>query len=126
MSEQGPVRKSSEIFVLQVARFGGELKLGLHTDPEGAWIDHDVFLDRAEAEEAARRHENVQALDAVWDGVSSDVVNAARVVSLEEVEVEFGQDRARLLTTMFQSRLRELWSQLHDSESAAPGDEAMR
>jgi hypothetical protein len=52
-----PPLKSAEIFVLQVAMFGGRFKLGFESDPEGAWIDHNVYLDRAEAEARAREAE---------------------------------------------------------------------
>jgi hypothetical protein len=117
VSGPGPIWKSSEIFVLQIARFGGEMKLGLHTDPEGAWIDHDVFLDRAEAEDAARMHESLPVLDSARDDVTGDVVTAARVITVEELEFEFGPGRALLLTTMFQTRFRELWAQLREGSS---------
>jgi hypothetical protein len=45
------------------------------------------------------------------------VVTAARVITVEEFEFEFGPGRALLLTTMFQTRFRELWAQLREGSS---------
>jgi len=100
-------RKTSEIYVLQVAQLRGE-KLGFEETPEGAWVDHDVFFDRAEAEQAARVHETAPVQDAAGRDITHDVVITARVVTVDDMRDEFGQNRVDLLSTMFRERIVEL------------------
>ena len=112
----GPSKQGSEIFVLQVARIAGT-KLGFAEDPEGAWVDHDVYFDRAEAEAMARVHETAPVENAEGHDITDKVITATRVVTMDELRAEFGDQRVDQVTTMFRGRFSELF----DSERAADG-----
>jgi hypothetical protein len=71
----GQSKPASEVFIVQVATIGGP-KLGLPEDPAGAWIDHEVYFDREEAEQRARLHETSQQVDLSGRDITSEVVTA--------------------------------------------------
>jgi hypothetical protein len=103
------------VYVLQVATIGG-IKLGFEYEPAGAWIDHDVYLDREEAEERARLHETLPVIDSSGNDITSHVTTVARVITFDQLKDEFGDDRGYLVTTMFNKRLSELFADLPDDE----------
>jgi hypothetical protein len=96
-----------EIFVVQIAKLGGT-KLGLPDQPEGAWTDNEVFLDRSEAEAEARLYETLPLHDEAGKDLSADVLTIARVVTIQELQEEFGDDRMYTVMTMFSGRITEL------------------
>jgi hypothetical protein len=106
VSPLGSVRKGSDIYVLQAAQLGSEL--GFPEDPEGAWVDIDVFFDRGEAERFAQLYETAPIQDAEGRDITREVVTMARVVTMDEVGAEFGEDRQRLIVTMFRDRMNAL------------------
>ena len=108
-------RPTSEIFVLQIAQIGGA-KLGRPEDPEGAWIDHDVFFDRDDADERARLHETASIQDAEGNDINAEVVTAVRVVTVDEIRAEFGEDREHQIMTEFRERIAELMDEVERAE----------
>jgi len=92
------------------------MKIGLESDPEGAWIDHSVYLDRTEAETVAQAAETAPIVNAAGDDITREVVTTARVITVEELGAEFGKDRVYLLMTMFRGRLNELWPRAPKSD----------
>jgi hypothetical protein len=100
-------KPASEVYIVQVATIGGP-KLGLPEDPAGAWIDHDVYFDREEAEQRARLHETSQPVDMSGRDITGEVVTVARVITGKELEQEFGADRLGQFLTVFRERLTKL------------------
>jgi hypothetical protein len=109
----GPTRKASEIYVVQIASFGGP-KLGFEHDPEGAWTDNSVYFDRDEAEREARLLETAQLVNEADEPIEG-VVTTTRVITIEDVDAEFGPARVDLIMTAFRRRLSELWKELRDA-----------
>jgi hypothetical protein len=103
------------VYVLQVAQLGGP-GLGAEDDPEGAWIDHDVFLDRDLAEAEAKLHETGQWFDDDGRDISADIATVARVITFTELEQEFGADRMHRARTMFNDRIVALMKDLPSDE----------
>jgi hypothetical protein len=106
---------SGPVYVLQVAQIGGA-KLGFEDDPEGTWVDHNVFLDRDLAEAEARLHETAPVIDAGGQDISSKVTTVARVITYDELVKEFGDDRGHVLLTMFRERFSQLFDALPDDD----------
>jgi hypothetical protein len=102
------------VYIVQVAQLGGT-KLGFEDDPEGAWIDHDVFLDREEAERVARIHETAPLVDEEGRDVTAERITIARVVTGKELGDEFGAGRVNQMLTIFRQRLTELMADAGDS-----------
>jgi hypothetical protein len=103
----GRTRKGSDILVVQVATFGGP-KVGFDDDPEGAWTDHNVHVDRDAAEAEMSELER-----AVWVDESGNpregVITAVRIATIEEITAELGEDRVNRIMTAFQERFSEIW-----------------
>jgi hypothetical protein len=104
-----PPRAASDIFVVQIASFGGP-KFGLEEEAEGAWIDHNVHFRGTDADDEARIIETAEFVDKS-DALVDGMVMTARVVSMEEIESEFGVERVHRIMAMFSDRLSELWKQ---------------
>ena len=107
---EGRSKPASEVFIVQVATIGGP-KLGQPEDPAGAWIDHEVYFDREKAEERARLHETSQQVDQSGRDITGEVVTAARVITGEELEQEFGAERLGQFLTGYRDRLTELMAE---------------
>jgi hypothetical protein len=115
MQMVGSSRRRSEIFILQVAQIGGA-KLGFAEDPEGAWVDHDVYFDRAEADAVAKIHETAPVESAEGHDITGEVVTVARVVTMDELRAEFGDQRVNQVTTMFRGRFSELFGPAREAD----------
>jgi hypothetical protein len=98
--------KASLVYVVQVAQLEG--KGGFAEHEEGAWIEHDVFLDREEAESRARILETSPKFDETGRDVSQERFLVARVITAEQLGNEFGQEREDRLLTVFRKRLTDL------------------
>jgi hypothetical protein len=103
----GRSKPADQVFIVQVATIGGP-QLGLPGDPAGAWIDHEVYFDRAKAEEQARLHETSTAVDESGRDITGEVVTVARVITGKELEEEFGAERLGQFLTIYRDRLTEL------------------
>src|SRR5215471_5789134 len=97
--------------LLQVAQLGGP-NIGFEWDPEGAWVDQDVFLDRDEAEARANLHETSRYVDKDGRDISQEVTTVARVITFAERVQEFGEDRGLHVTTTFNKRIAALFAAL--------------
>jgi len=98
--------KASLVYVVQVAQLEG--KGGFAEDVEVAWIEHDVFLDREEAESRAHLLESSPKFAETGRDVSQERFLVARVITAEQLGKEFGQEREDRLLTVFRKRLTEL------------------
>ncbi len=89
----------------------GAFTLGFEGDAPGAWLDHDVYFDRAEAEADAQLIETSVIIDSDGTDISADVLTVARVRRLDEIDEEFGQERTAEILTVFRERLSTLTRQ---------------
>jgi hypothetical protein len=96
----------SRIFIVQYSSIGGP-KFGFEDDPEGVWVDHEVFGDRADAEAEARTLEEAGLVDAGGKDITG-VVRIVRVITLDEYGREVSSKRLGRFLTSERSRLAEL------------------
>jgi hypothetical protein len=75
---------------------------------EGAWTDHDVILDRAEAERVAHELETAIYVNREGRDISRDVVTTTRVVQLLDIENLHDFQRMNQILTMFRKRINDL------------------
>ena len=100
---------AERVFVVQIAQLGGEL------GGDGGWIDHEVYLDRVQAEERARLLETAPIEDEAGRDVTRERVTTARVITGEGTLRQFGSRRVSQMLREFNDRLLALMSERDDA-----------